>query len=52
MKQMMNAKEREMDEWVALFAAADPGFNLTSVQVPQGSKLAVLQVVWEGASYA
>ena len=52
MKQLMNAKEREMDEWTALFAAADPGFKLKSVEVPEGSKLAVLQIVWEGDSYA
>lgn len=43
---LFNAKERTLREWRALFAEADSRFVLTSVRRPEGSALAVMEVVW------
>ena len=52
MKQMNNGKERDADDWAALFKAADLGFKLQSIRVPPGAKLAVIEAVWDGESHA
>ena len=52
MKQLLNAKERAAEDWIALFAAADPRFKLKGMRVPDGSQLAIIEVVWEGTSEA
>ena len=51
MKQLMNAKERDADDWAALFDAADSGYKLQSISMPPGSKLAVVVAIWEGESH-
>ena len=52
MKQLLNAKERDAEDWASLFKAADPGFRLQRIQMPKESKLAIVEVIWEGESYA
>ena len=43
---IFNSRERTLREWMALFVEADSGFVLTSVRKPEGSALAVMEVVW------
>ena len=52
MKQLLNAKERDAEDWAALFKAADSGFRLQRIQMPKESKLAMVEVIWEGESHA
>lgn len=47
MLELHNAKERDMDDWNDLFKQADPRFRLENVKKPRGSRLAILEVVWE-----
>ncbi|OTA97997.1 hypothetical protein M426DRAFT_77207 [Hypoxylon sp. CI-4A] len=49
MLEIGNAKERDVDEWGALFQQADQRFSFQGMQQPQGSSLALLQATWEGA---
>jgi len=42
-----NAKERELDEWEALFAKADTRFRFQGVRRPEGSRLSLLELKWE-----
>ncbi|KAK8079428.1 hypothetical protein PG997_007246 [Apiospora hydei] len=39
-----NAKEREEDEWVALFREADPRLRIRAIHRPTGSELSVIEV--------
>ena len=41
---MFNAKERDWNDWLQLFAEADPGFVLKSASTPPKSELAVIVV--------
>lgn len=41
-----NAKERGLDEWKSLFAAADKRFYLERVLPLRNSHLQVLELVW------
>ncbi|XXH04097.1 hypothetical protein Hte_010508 [Hypoxylon texense] len=43
-----NAKERDLDEWKALFEQADQRFTFKGMQQPPGSSLAILEATWEG----
>ena len=52
MKQLMNSKERDVDGWISLLQAADPGFRLKGISMPPGSKLAIIEVTWEGESHS
>jgi hypothetical protein len=46
-----NARERSLQEWKALLAAADVRFVLQRV-IPHGrSSMAILEVVWDAPSY-
>ena len=47
MKQALNAKERDADDWTRLLQEADPRFKLTEVIQPRGSVLAIIVVDWE-----
>ena len=47
-KQMVNGKERDAEGWVALFHAADSRFRLKDFRLPAGSKLAVIEAIWDG----
>lgn len=48
MLEIGNAKERELEEWKALFSQADERFVFKGVFQPEGSRLSLLEVVWEG----
>jgi 6-hydroxytryprostatin B O-methyltransferase len=44
MMQAFNSKERDLDDWKALLAAADPRLHLVNVMQPFGSDMSVLEV--------
>ena len=48
MMSMLNARERELADWKALFAAADERLKLRNVVAPPGSVNAVMEVVLLG----
>ncbi|KAH7081198.1 putative O-methyltransferase [Paraphoma chrysanthemicola] len=48
MLQIANAREREMGEWENLFARADVRFKFVGPRYSEGSKLTMLEVVWDG----
>ncbi len=45
---LSNARERDRDDWEALFEAADDRFQFISAYVPEGSSLGIIEVTWEG----
>ncbi len=45
MMQAFNSKERDLDDWKDLLAAADPKLQLVSVNQAYGSAMSVLEVV-------
>ena len=47
MLEIGNAKERDIGEWQALFAQADSKFVFKGVKQPEGSRLAILETVWD-----
>lgn len=42
-----NAKERDMGDWEALLRISDPGYSLKSVTKPKGSRLSILEIIWD-----
>ena len=48
MWEFQNAKEREVGDWIALLAQADPRFKFKNVIMPPGSKLGIIEAQWEG----
>ena len=48
MKQLLNARERDADDWKALFAAADARFEFVRIVEPPGSELALVVFRWVG----
>ncbi|KAF2485885.1 O-methyltransferase [Neohortaea acidophila] len=48
MLQLFNSKERDMEDWAALFETADSRFRFQGGRLPTGSRLSVLEAVWEG----
>jgi trans-aconitate methyltransferase len=47
MLEIGNAKERDLGEWQALFAQADSKFVFKGLKQPEGSRLAILETVWD-----
>lgn len=47
MKQLLNAKERNADDWIELFRKADPRFRLVQIKKPNLSKLSIIEFCWE-----
>jgi hypothetical protein len=47
MMSLMNAKERGLEEWKALFERADPGFTWNGGSRPDGSRLWIIEATWE-----
>lgn len=45
MMQVFNSKERELDDWKGLLAAADPALGIASVVQPFGSAMSILEVM-------
>lgn len=48
MMQAFNSKERDLDDWKELIAAADPNLRLVRVVQPFGSAMSILEVVIDG----
>lgn len=48
MLSILNARERDADEWRSLFAEADPRFEFQGVKRPSGSNLAIMEAIWNG----
>ena len=46
MKCFTNAKERNLEEWVALFRKADERFSFLGVITPIGSKPSFIEAEW------
>ncbi|KAK1725307.1 hypothetical protein CaCOL14_010753 [Colletotrichum acutatum] len=44
MRQVFNARERDLDDWKALLKAADPRLELKSVRQPEGSNMSLLEI--------
>lgn len=47
MLEIGNAKERDLGEWQALFGQADEKFVFKGMKQPEGSRLAIVEAVWE-----
>lgn len=47
MMSLMNGKEREREEWKALFEEADPRYKWGGAMRPDGSRLWIYTVTWE-----
>ncbi len=47
MMSLMNGKERELEQWKALFEQADPRFKWGGGSKPEGSRLWIYSVTWE-----
>jgi hypothetical protein len=47
MLSLMNGKERELDQWKALFEQADPRFKWNGGSKPDGSRLWIYSVTWQ-----
>ena len=48
MLSILNARERDADEWASLFAEADSRFEFQGVKRPIGSNLAIMEAIWNG----
>ena len=46
MKAMLNAKERDVNDWRALFEAADSRFCYKAMKTPIGSKMSFFEFIW------
>lgn len=44
----MNAREREEADWKALFEKADPRYKYLGAKRPEGSRMWLIEAVWEG----
>ncbi|KAF2491084.1 putative O-methyltransferase [Lophium mytilinum] len=47
MMEIGNAKERDLGEWKILFEQADARFVFKDMKQPSGSRLAIIEAVWE-----
>ncbi len=50
MMEINNAKERDLDEWKTLFDKADSRFIYKGLRQPPGSKLGIIEAVWDNRS--
>ena len=48
MLSILNARERDADEWESLFTEADARFEFQGVKRPNGSNLAIMEAIWNG----
>ena len=46
MLSILNARERDADEWRWLFKEADPRFVFLGVKRSKGSNLAIMEAIW------
>lgn len=48
MLEILNARERELDDWARLFEQADNRFKFLGGKQPVGSHLWIIEALWEG----
>ena len=46
MLSILNARERDADEWQSLFKEADPRFRFLGVKRSKGSSFAIMEAIW------
>ena len=44
---LLNAKERDVPGWIDLFAQADPRFKFLGAETPSGSRMSIMEAIWE-----
>lgn len=47
MKSLANAKERDAEEWKAIFDATDPRFKFQPIVKPPGLQIAIIEAIWD-----
>lgn len=47
MKELQNARERELHDWRALFERTDSRFRFRKAEQPPGSMLWMMEILWE-----
>ena len=50
MLSILNARERDANEWRLLFAEADPRFEFQGVKRSNGSNLAIMEAIWSAGT--
>ena len=45
---LCNARERDRDDWEALFRSADERFRFVSAFIPENSSLGIIDAIWKG----
>jgi len=48
MLQLLNAQQREQDEWPELFCRADPRYRYLGAKKPAGAIRWIIEAEWEG----
>jgi hypothetical protein len=48
MLQLLNAQQREQDEWPELFRRADPRYRYLGAKKPAGAVRWIIEAEWEG----
>jgi len=48
MLQLLNARQRELNEWRDLLSRADARFVLEGAWLPEGGSLSIIEGRWEG----
>ena len=48
MMYMLNAREREVQDWADLFHRADPRFKFLGAKKPEKCRMYIIEAVWEG----
>jgi hypothetical protein len=47
MLELHNGKERDANDWAALFEACDSRFHFEGIIRPPGSRLGIIQAIWK-----
>lgn len=48
MKQLLNSREREEEDWKHLFERAHPTFRFSGVRTPPSGGMSIIEAIWEG----
>lgn len=43
---LCNGRERDADDWKAIFQEADPRFEFVGAWIPEGSSLGIVEATW------
>ena len=46
MRQVLNAKEREVEDWHALVQSVDPRLHIAAIRRPEGSQASVIEIAY------